>query len=395
MKRWIEDGRLGEVSLAEANFSNERGLELTPQTWRWYADKSPGGAFIQLGVHHADTLQFLLGPVKSVSAHARKLYTKSEVPDAIMAVPRVRERRARLHRHRLGLPGRLLDEPARHQGQPDVRPRLHALGRVPSRRRLVDAAARSSTASPSARSSSSRAPTCSASSSRSSAWPRAAEATVEVGATEAVRALAVVRAVIESSARDGEAVHARRGHRGRPGGAHRLRDSIVPVVTQHRPRLRPAARAALGRPRARRAGRGLRGPGGPRAARLPHATPPPAQRRGHLRRLGQSATPGRATPVRRSGPGDVCSCPRARRTPPSRRRRGARAALLLPARRPRGNLVELDGPLAQLGRPSGEPGRRHRGGQRAEPLDLDLEHVAARGGTAAASSPCPRPAAYR
>jgi predicted dehydrogenase len=86
MKRWIDDGRIGQISLAEANFSNERGLELTPQTWRWYADKSPGGAFIQLGVHHADTLQFLLGPVKSVTAHARKLYTKSEVPDAIMAI---------------------------------------------------------------------------------------------------------------------------------------------------------------------------------------------------------------------------------------------------------------------------------------------------------------------
>jgi predicted dehydrogenase len=86
MKRWLDDGRIGQISLAEANFSNERGLELTPQTWRWYADKSPGGAFIQLGVHHADTLQYLLGPVKSVTAHARKLYTKSEVPDAIMAI---------------------------------------------------------------------------------------------------------------------------------------------------------------------------------------------------------------------------------------------------------------------------------------------------------------------
>lgn len=86
MRRWIEDGRLGQVSLAEANFSNERGLELTPQTWRYYADKSPGGAFIQLGVHHADTLQYLLGPVRQVSAHARKLYTQSEVPDAVMAV---------------------------------------------------------------------------------------------------------------------------------------------------------------------------------------------------------------------------------------------------------------------------------------------------------------------
>jgi predicted dehydrogenase len=86
MKRWLDDGRIGQISLAEANFSNERGLELTPQTWRYYADKSPGGSFIQLGVHHADTLQYLLGPVKSVSAHARKLYTKSEVPDAVMAI---------------------------------------------------------------------------------------------------------------------------------------------------------------------------------------------------------------------------------------------------------------------------------------------------------------------
>ena len=86
MKQWIEDGSLGAVSLAEANFSNERGLELTPDTWRWYADKSPGGTLIQLGVHHADTLQYLLGPVARVSAHVRRLHTKSEVPDAVMAV---------------------------------------------------------------------------------------------------------------------------------------------------------------------------------------------------------------------------------------------------------------------------------------------------------------------
>lgn len=86
MARWIADGRLGDVSLAEANFSNERGLELTPQTWRYFADKSPGGAFIQLGVHHADTLQAMLGPVRSVTAQVRKLYTKAEVPDAVMAI---------------------------------------------------------------------------------------------------------------------------------------------------------------------------------------------------------------------------------------------------------------------------------------------------------------------
>jgi predicted dehydrogenase len=86
MKQWIDDGSLGDISLAEANFSNERGLELSPETWRWYADKSPGGTFIQLGVHHADNLQYLLGPVASVTAQVRRMYTKAEVPDAVMAI---------------------------------------------------------------------------------------------------------------------------------------------------------------------------------------------------------------------------------------------------------------------------------------------------------------------
>ena len=86
MKRWLEDGRLGGVSLAEANFSNERGLELTPRTWRYYQSKSPGGALLQLGVHHADTLQYLLGPVVAVNAVLRRRYTAAEVPDATMAL---------------------------------------------------------------------------------------------------------------------------------------------------------------------------------------------------------------------------------------------------------------------------------------------------------------------
>lgn len=86
MKRWIDDGTLGGVSMAEANFSNERGLELTPETWRWYLSKTPGGPLIQLGVHHADNLQYLLGPVAAVTSHTRKLFTKSEVPDATMTI---------------------------------------------------------------------------------------------------------------------------------------------------------------------------------------------------------------------------------------------------------------------------------------------------------------------
>lgn len=86
MQRWLREGLLGEVSLVEANFSNERGLELTPDNWRWYASKSPGGPLIQLGVHHSDTLQSLLGPVRAVNCNLKRLYTKAEIPDATITV---------------------------------------------------------------------------------------------------------------------------------------------------------------------------------------------------------------------------------------------------------------------------------------------------------------------
>jgi UDP-N-acetyl-2-amino-2-deoxyglucuronate dehydrogenase len=86
IKRWYDDGLLGDISLVEANFSNERGLELNESTWRFYASKSPGGSLIQLGVHHADNLQYLLGPVASVNANVKRLYTRAEVPDATMVI---------------------------------------------------------------------------------------------------------------------------------------------------------------------------------------------------------------------------------------------------------------------------------------------------------------------
>lgn len=205
MKRWLEDGRIGDISLAEANFSNERGLELTPQTWRFYADKSPGGAFIQLGVHHADTLQFLLGPVKSVSAHARRLYTKSEVPDAVMAVlefesgplgyigtgwasPGV------YSMNLLGTKANLMydldfthwDESHLADDWSSLRSQFYG----ESERQLVEL------------------PRTDMFREQLEEFALAArgQATVEVGAGEAVRALAVVRSVLESSQRNGQAV---------------------------------------------------------------------------------------------------------------------------------------------------------------------------------------------
>jgi predicted dehydrogenase len=86
MRRLLDEGRLGGVSMAECNFTTPTGLGLTADSWRFYSDKSPGGALIQLGVHHSDTLQYLLGPAKSVSAHLRRTHTSAEIPDATMAI---------------------------------------------------------------------------------------------------------------------------------------------------------------------------------------------------------------------------------------------------------------------------------------------------------------------
>ena len=63
IRKAIDDGELGRVAFIEANFSNERALELTPQTWRWYRDRAPGGPLSQLAIHHFDVLHYLGGDI--------------------------------------------------------------------------------------------------------------------------------------------------------------------------------------------------------------------------------------------------------------------------------------------------------------------------------------------
>lgn len=205
MRQWIDDGRLGSVSLAEANFSNERGLELTPTTWRYYASKSPGGAFIQLGVHHADTLQYLLGPVRAVQACARRLYTQAEVPDAVMAILEFES----------GALGYL--------GTGWASPGIYSLTLQGTKANLLydldfthwDAADEvdefstllSQSYGESERTRLSLPPTdMFREQLEEFALAIRGEATVEVGATEALRALAVVRAALASNERNGAAV---------------------------------------------------------------------------------------------------------------------------------------------------------------------------------------------
>lgn len=83
----IDRGELGRVAFLEANFSNERALELTPNTWRWYKDRAPGGPLSQLAIHQFDLLHYLGGEIQEVGSMSSKLSpVGAEVDDQSMTL---------------------------------------------------------------------------------------------------------------------------------------------------------------------------------------------------------------------------------------------------------------------------------------------------------------------
>ncbi len=83
----VDAGELGRVAFMEANFSNERALELTPDAWRWYRAKAPGGPLSQLAIHQFDALHYLGGEISEVSSIASKLSpVGAEVDDQSMTL---------------------------------------------------------------------------------------------------------------------------------------------------------------------------------------------------------------------------------------------------------------------------------------------------------------------
>ncbi len=72
MRAAIDAGKLGKINQIETNFSNDRGLRLSRDDWRWYSKSAPGGSLSQIGVHQFDTLRYLGGDIVAVSASARR-----------------------------------------------------------------------------------------------------------------------------------------------------------------------------------------------------------------------------------------------------------------------------------------------------------------------------------
>lgn len=87
IRECIDAGELGRVAFMEANFSNERALELTPSAWRWYKNRAPGGPLSQLAIHQFDVLHYLGGEIVEASSVASKLSpVGAEVDDQSMTL---------------------------------------------------------------------------------------------------------------------------------------------------------------------------------------------------------------------------------------------------------------------------------------------------------------------
>jgi predicted dehydrogenase len=78
-KELIDAGALGRVVLAEANMSLPGTFK--PDAWRAQRSRNRGGPLMQLGIHHVDTLAYLLGPVRHATGRFAHLHADADIDD--------------------------------------------------------------------------------------------------------------------------------------------------------------------------------------------------------------------------------------------------------------------------------------------------------------------------
>ncbi len=81
IKSEIEAGRFGKLVQAECNISRDRLGRFDLSSWRYSAAGMPGGVMLQIGIHYVDVLEYLMGPVKAVSAQLAQLVLPGDNPD--------------------------------------------------------------------------------------------------------------------------------------------------------------------------------------------------------------------------------------------------------------------------------------------------------------------------
>jgi predicted dehydrogenase len=82
IKEMIDSGDMGLVVAVEASHAGGRGLALDPGHWRASRTESPLSGMTGMGVHQIDTMLWLIGPIKAVSARSNRLLKRTDLDDA-------------------------------------------------------------------------------------------------------------------------------------------------------------------------------------------------------------------------------------------------------------------------------------------------------------------------
>src|SRR5207245_1790965 len=64
VRQQIDAGVFGKVVNAEANISRDRLGQFDLTSWRYQSAGMPGGVMLQIGIHYADVLEYIMGPIK-------------------------------------------------------------------------------------------------------------------------------------------------------------------------------------------------------------------------------------------------------------------------------------------------------------------------------------------
>jgi predicted dehydrogenase len=86
IRRQIDAGAFGKLVNAEANISRDRLGKTDLNSWRYTAAGMPGGVMLQIGIHYADVLEYLLGPIKAVDGRFARLVLPGDNPDVASLV---------------------------------------------------------------------------------------------------------------------------------------------------------------------------------------------------------------------------------------------------------------------------------------------------------------------
>src|SRR5450631_1227160 len=81
IRRRIDDGVFGKLVNAEANISRDRLGKIDLSSWRYQAAGMPGGVMLQIGIHYADVLEYLIGPIRAVRGQLAQLVLPGDNPD--------------------------------------------------------------------------------------------------------------------------------------------------------------------------------------------------------------------------------------------------------------------------------------------------------------------------